>query len=393
METFWRKIAPTTQSDAGLPAARRYHSATICQTAGNSADILIFGGIGAVKTQPAFNDLWVVKASVGGAAAEDGDSSSQRRYNYHIEPVQVAGDIKPQGRYGHSAHVFGEDGRYLWVFGGCTRDGRSLNDCWVLDRQTGRWECINNADVGADTTNWPSPRYHHSSIAINENWILIFGGQAGMKSDDFRLDSWAFNTVTRRFTRMWLNQPTLAHRAGALLMPDTKFKNNDGLNKSSDWARVFLLGGYKGEGGFEYLNDCHLVTVRDGELECTPAEVHGTQPFTARAITGCTFGEYTFLFGGYDGQSPVSEFQRFSPADRRWTSIEMWMEMDEVSMAKAAHNNAQTRPSPRYGHAHVILSLGGGSGGSDGETTRPVMVVFGGSGSIYLRDLVEIELP
>jgi hypothetical protein len=62
---------------------------------------------------------------------------------------------------------------------------------------------------------------------------------------------------------------------------------------------------------------------------------------------------------------------------KRWATIDLWMEMNEDAPQGLSHG---VQPTPRYAHTMVL------------DEKRGVLLVFGGSGSLYLNDLVEIDL-
>ena len=62
---------------------------------------------------------------------------------------------------------------------------------------------------------------------------------------------------------------------------------------------------------------------------------------------------------------------------RRWETIDLWLDVDDAAPLSL---NRGVRPIPRYAHS---MSL-------DGQ--RRALMVFGGSGSLYLNDLLEIDM-
>jgi len=64
----------------------------------------------------------------------------------------------------------------------------------------------------------------------------------------------------------------------------------------------------------------------------------------------------------------------------KWKFIKLWLELDDTSVAvsSAVVGSMGMQPTPRYGHAMVMDSNG-------------IISIFGGSGSMYLNDIFQID--
>ena len=69
-------------------------------------------------------------------------------------------------------------GSYLYIFGGSSIKGL-LNDLYVLDIETRRWEKI------ALPGPMPTPRTNHKAVLVSQSRIVIFGGftEQGLVND------------------------------------------------------------------------------------------------------------------------------------------------------------------------------------------------------------------
>lgn len=381
METFWRKV---DVGNGQAPSQRRYHSSAVFRVSDTKIQMLVFGGLGPNRTQSAFNDLWTLTGTL------DTSTTTENGTNPVIYEFECLASTSPlQGRFGHSACAYGE---YMIVFGGATRDLQPIDDLWLYHHPTRQWTQIPKPSHADEE--WPSGRYHHSALLVDHR-LLILGGMSGKKS--YEGTAWQFNLNMRKWTRVLMNKPAIAQRAGHLLIHDPTPTASSTAGK-----KLYLYGGYQGDGGFEYQSDAYSMILSEDDLEVQVVDMQGTKPFTTRSIAICAHtgpsGSSVWSFGGYDGQTPTAELvtMKFqsdatqSQAVLRWVPVQLWMEMDAASILKSAQNNAATKPTPRYGHVAEIFDFGMGH---DGKTPKVVMVVFGGSGSMFLNDVVEIEVP
>lgn len=166
---------------------------------------------------------------------------------------------------------------------------------------------------------------------------------------------------------MQCNKSQLLSRAGHAVITTT--------TGSSD--TIVLFGGYQGDGGFDALTDAHAFKVQDDMEWVEQVGMAGTLPYTNRALCFAQHESKVYSFGGYDGHAANNELVLYDHG--RWQPVELWMQMDIASMAASAANNAASKPVARYGHSMVVMNS--------------QLLIFGGSGSLYLNDLVQIDLP
>ncbi|KAL6051411.1 hypothetical protein QOT17_019233 [Balamuthia mandrillaris] len=421
MEWTWRRVDPehsskiTPSHSAAAqknfkPPPRRYHS---CVT--HKGQLWLFGGSKATET---FNDLFsfdlqnqvwslVLSHHDSVVGAEEGGASSSGEHTGAAEQQQS----RPPPRFGHAAYVWGES---MWVFGGVGADNKPLNDLWAFHFETVRWRHVCTAGAPC-----PSPRYHYSG-AVSGNMLYLFGGSQNLSThlDDL----WQFNFTTET----WKHIPTAtAGPASSSSTEEEKTKDNGTEDKhkgkeeeASTGAQqpcaraghivfiyneeLYVYGGYCGKGGFTYLQDTYKLSLASLllEEECkTPIAAEGASssqqlqywqqlsscsppeclPLTARPMNCAMLGRCVFVYGGYDAGSsrPVSNLYMYDVVMNRWQIIKLWLALEgESSIVAAAIGTKAMHPIPRYGHT---ITLHDGS-----------FFVFGGSGSLFLNDLVEI---
>jgi len=97
----------------------------------------------------------------------------------------------PSARAAHSAVLIPDKSKVI-IFGGRLQDQR-MNDMYMLDLPSMVWEKV-------DTNEGPCGRSWHSTVAIDSNRILLFGG---FSQDCIPLDdSWFFDMERRRWTQL-----------------------------------------------------------------------------------------------------------------------------------------------------------------------------------------------
>lgn len=384
-ETFWRQIplrkpgSDPLNSSASAPAPRRYQSSA--KLGASSGRIILFGGVGARKDAAAYNDVWELSYD-----------SNEDEYSFRMLLESKASDdiICPAGRYSHSAVGLDED--RMLIFGGCNRDGHAFNDTWVYQYSSNSWREIPN-----DSSYTPAARYNHAMVPItlnnetNPSYLVIYGGSTGKKSyaDDF----WLYDVKAEAWSKLELKlgEDLLAGGENELIM------NRAGHLMShipgGEYDQLLVYGGYTGDGGFDQLADTFKASLNIENRVIENFEkivTSGTAPYTARPIvySKCPSTGNIYVFGGYDGKVPSFELNELG-AGLRWRPIKLWMEMDQASIMKSTTNNSMTHPVSRYGHCSEISWR---NDPNSPNSKIPVMLIFGGSGSMLLRDLVEIEM-
>lgn len=336
----WKKI---TQSDGmQKPSARRYHSSVVFDN-----KMYIFGGNAWKKSN--LNDLWV--------------------FNYDLnEWKQLTNDNNtnvswPEGRCRHSAVVCGNK---MYVFGGEGNNGEVFDDLWVFNFDLESWTNIKKEL----NQMWPSGRFHHGAVLIGGQSLII--GCGLHSKNNYLSDFWEFNFFSRLWKPLRFSQ-TIEGRAGLVMFCDQKTNS------------IHIYGGYCGEGGFTYLED-HLYLVSLTDNICSKIEINeDVIPFSARGIVSCQWkgSEKFFVFGGFDGKFSSDKLFIYNTNEKKFSEIsELWLEFDELS-AIAAGNN-KTRPNPRYGNSIAFLKK---------DDNESLLLIFGGSASTFLDDLVEISIP
>ena len=72
------------------------------------------------------------------------------------------------------------------IFGGYDLNENVNNDIWMFNFDDLSWNLISPND-----SQFPSPRYHHSSILWDNNKMVIFGGLS--TNSQILNDTWIFN--------------------------------------------------------------------------------------------------------------------------------------------------------------------------------------------------------
>ncbi|KAI3649733.1 hypothetical protein MP228_005365 [Amoeboaphelidium protococcarum] len=357
-EAIWRKVGV---SSTVVPSARRYHCAHVVNVNGIQ-QMVMFGGVQSGKKS--VNDVWLF-------------NFASKSWTELLLPAS-----KPSPRFGHSSAIVNvpspdkqETLQVLLIVGGCDGENRAVNDIWLFDLKQSVWTRI-------DVPSSFKPRYHSALIHIHgqqSESVLILGGQINQK--EYCNDAWLLNIGDISMKQLPCNKPNLLKRAGQSII------------KTSVENEFILYGGFSGDGGFDTFQDAHKIVVSQDDIEVVELlQISGVLPQTGRPLNLVQFldsqqsgyNQYEiYSFGGYDGKSPNNELLKFNLKDLRWQPVQLWMEMDMASIAHSAGNNAMSKPIPRYGHSVVLYQ---------GEDGKQSLIVFGGCGSSYLNDIVQIDL-
>lgn len=348
LETVWRKVKTTQVT----PGPRRYH--TGCLDSRNQ--LVIFGGCRPKNI--VLRDLWKFKFN-------DTNNLSSGEWS----EINVSGRC-PAPRFGHSATMMDDK---MYVFGGVGgSDGvTAFEDLWCFDVSLCTWTRLGEG---------PAPRYHHACYLNAESKTLIVHG-GSYTNKLYRHDLWSYSLLDDTWTRLSDGQESTGPGgiAGNML-------TRGPLNS------LMSCGGYTGDGGFTVvLNVYSFETYTSKWSVCQQYADNciskDMQPAISRPMVASQDPNslLTWVFGGCELKAATGTLFVFNPQVHRWLSVDMWMDMDISSMATSStQSNANPRPVPRYGHCQVLI-----------PTSRDdwSMVVYGGSGSMYLDDLLVIELP
>lgn len=253
-------------------------------------------------------------------------------------------------RCGHTQVVHNNK---LWVFGGL--EGKNaLSDTWTYDFESNQWEEVK-------TESGPSARFHQASHLINGK-LYIFGGSANIKKH--MNDTWQFDFEEKKWTQLQVSGNIPSERTGPI-----SFVVGD---------KMYIYGGQAGEGGYTLLCDTYVfdpVTLKWEERE----DVAGSLPRCGRPLEAVVDANgIVFVYGGYDGKKPVDGCYEFSASTGKWSFVKLWLELELTVIASAAVGSKGMTPTPRYGSTAVI-------------DERGLITIFGGSGSMYLDDTLQID--
>eukprot|EP01062_Namystynia_karyoxenos_P036374 TRINITY_DN2648_c0_g2_i1.p1 TRINITY_DN2648_c0_g2~~TRINITY_DN2648_c0_g2_i1.p1 ORF type:complete len:597 (+),score=150.73 TRINITY_DN2648_c0_g2_i1:93-1883(+) len=255
-------------------------------------------------------------------------------------PPSSADARRPRPRAGHTAVV--HQGR-MYVFGGVAEQELGghhtlwLNDLWMLDLETWRWEQIRSRGGGV-----PAPRKGHTAV-VNRKSMFIYGG--GQDDQTMQGDLWEFSFAThkwvpRRFTGHE-PQPRMYHVAVA-----------------AAGGRMIVFGG-RAQTSTGFLNDLFEINLSTFKCEALtasgPAPTHrmcSTAVYHNHTIAIFTGGSYAYLEDSH--QLDLRKMQ--------------WIPIDDVRFG------GRTRPTT--------------------VKWRNTVLTFGGCvhGNGYVNDFIELEL-
>jgi len=281
-------------------------------------------------------------------------------YKLHLETEKwapVVCDNAPPERFAHVALVHGDK---IYVHGGNGGLGfLAKDDFYCFDLNSNKWEPI-------DSPNKPSARYHHSGVVCGKV-MYIFGGCRSNKQ--YFNDLYSFNFESKTWTEMKPTlPPTMNPRAGHAM-----FCINN---------KIFVYGGVGGDGGYDYYQDMYALDLANPtewiQVQLPPLEEHGV-PHSGRPISCVTSSKYAYIFGGSDGKKPTGTMYRFDPKAAKFLLIPLWLQFDVSHIATTVTGSKGLEPTPRYGHCSVLDNSGN-------------LTVYGGSGSMYLSDTIQISV-
>lgn len=184
---------PESATAGGFPCPRGHHGLSFV----TGDRLILYGGsvgasgdnggdaVGAAAAPFLGDDEMCWALDLNGAS--DGSSESQQQQQQpgwrRIVCKSKSGDGPssscPPARIGHAQAADDKDGGKLYVFGGQDKDGRVLNDLWVLDCSgaagSERWSQISFDGAQVE------PRMYHKMVCVKQS-LYIFGGYNSSKS-------------------------------------------------------------------------------------------------------------------------------------------------------------------------------------------------------------------
>lgn len=200
-----------------------------------------------------FNDLWKY-------------SSAENNWN------MVNARNPPPSRFAHSAAV---SGGKMFVFFGLDSNNVSSAQIFSYDFASNTWGEVNPSGPA------PPARRLHSSVALPDGRILIFGGQLEQGTD---ASVWAFDPATNTFEKK------AAHPQGGY--------SGHSAFRLADQLEMFTCFGHSEQTG-EFTNE--MWSYNPASNQWNPFRAPGTLP-PARALHGSAQQEQKFwVFGGEGG--------------------------------------------------------------------------------------------
>jgi len=327
-EFGWKRVVVPQEK----PLPRRYTTGVL-----HDHKLYVFGGMSPSKAP--LNDLYYF----------DIDAST-----WHLVPPK---GVVPAARYGHSAVIVNDT---MLVYGGCgDKNQGAFGDVYSFSFASGEWKVV---DVKGQV---PPPRFNHSCV-VHHSQLLVFGGS---KDQSVHYDDgYVFDIDNATWTSLNGTGHKPSNRAGHLsfVLPEN----------GTDY--LYIFGGHTGKGGFDILADMSRLNLSNNTWE--EVDASGILPRMGRPIPCIVHNGQVYTYGGYDGKQPQRTLLLFDPKDKKWNIAKLWLELDEssLSVTAAVTGSAGMEPTPRYGHAMVLDSKG-------------VLTIFGGSGSTYLNDVMQID--
>jgi len=311
-----------------IPLVRRYHGAVYFNN-----NMYIFGGFGG--DQKPHNDfcrlhLGEMKWSV----------------------VESYGEI-PSPRWGHVSFVYKNK---LYIHGGNEAKYAALGDFYSYDFSSGQWFKI-------DLPNSPTPRFAHSS-AVHGNKLYIFGGSKTNKI--YFNDLHVFDLDTRTWSLIDIVEPLPKPRAGQIVFVISN--------------KLYLYGGYGDDGGYTYLEDMYYLELENPQKKWIPLLLQegSENPKTGRQLSCILVDEKCFVFGGYNGKVPQGTLHCFEPNVNMWSVIKLALSFPDDIKTVPLESSKWCDPIPRYGHSTIV-------------DDKKNIIIFGGTGSLFLNDVFIID--
>eukprot|EP00591_Stephanopyxis_turris_P014526 CAMPEP_0195540988 /NCGR_PEP_ID=MMETSP0794_2-20130614/50854_1 /TAXON_ID=515487 /ORGANISM="Stephanopyxis turris, Strain CCMP 815" /LENGTH=593 /DNA_ID=CAMNT_0040675071 /DNA_START=14 /DNA_END=1792 /DNA_ORIENTATION=+ len=243
------------------------------------------------------------------------------------EEVRVLSSAKPGCRENNGV-VIGDSSR-VYLFGGYNGTAW-LNDLWMFDIDTQRWECIQeSSDPSSEPTQpaaaaaaaanlaetlrgggrggnnannnhtAPSRRFGYVSV-VHKGKFVLFGGFDGSK---WLNDMYEFDFKTKTWTEI------MAH--GTL----------PSVRSCPAWAKddknVYIQGGYDGVERKADFFACDLSTYTWTEMPC-----RGTPPSPRYFHSCCLYGNKMYAYGGYSGSERLADMYAYDFETNHWSEVD-----------------------------------------------------------------------
>lgn len=183
--------ATQTQShNDDWPCARVGHAGTAC-----AGRFYILGGRTAYEADATLDDMWYFTPS----------TSKWKRVNQTTKQDNINNDSntnhhKPPSL---SYHTMTSEGRYLYVFGGCTDDHGRSNGLWRFDTESEQWSCISAPGRNNnDNTSIPCSR-GGPALAVHNGVAYVAFGYNGKEELG---DLWSIDTnidTNAQWVKLW----------------------------------------------------------------------------------------------------------------------------------------------------------------------------------------------
>ncbi|KAK6143847.1 hypothetical protein DH2020_024195 [Rehmannia glutinosa] len=260
----------------------------------------------------------------------------------------------PSERWGHSSCYFNG---LVYIFGGC-RGGVHFSDVLVCNLATMTWNILKTSGQG------PGPRDSHSAVLVGHK-MLVFGGTNGCKKVN---DLHILDLLSREWTRPECqgNPPSARESHTASVVSDEK---------------LVVFGG-SGEGDANYLNDLHILDLKN--MEWSSPEVRGNLPAPRDSHSSVAVGNRLYVFGGDSGDRYQGDVSVLDMNNLIWTRIyvlggvgdkqyynDIWV-LDVITSSWVQLDVTSRISQGRFSHTATVTNLGIAVFGGCGEDERPL---------------------
>jgi N-acetylneuraminic acid mutarotase len=195
----------------------------------------------------------------------------------------------------------------ILLFGGnnivWTKD--ELNDTWIFDLNTKEW-----TDVTPTGTN-PPPRHSHELAYIGNDKVILFGGT---DASNYFNDVWEFDTSTNEWTELMANDPSPTGQ------PDVRSSHT--MSYIGD-NKLLVFGGSQWVSDLIYFDDTWIYDVSSN----TWTEITGATPPLDRQGHGMAYDDVNdkvVVFGGFSdtASDEMDDTWEFDVATETWTETD-----------------------------------------------------------------------
>ncbi|KAJ8492059.1 hypothetical protein OPV22_013780 [Ensete ventricosum] len=216
--------------------------------------------------------------------------------------------FNPPERWGHSACFFQG---VVYVFGGCC-GGLHFSDVLTLNIETMAWSSL------VTTGQKPGSRDSHSSAIVGHKMVVLGGTNGTKKVNDIHI----LDLRTKEWSQPNCNgtppSPRESHTATVI---------GDG--------KLLIFGG-SGEGEANYLNDVHVLDLKN--MTWTSPEVKGDPPAPRDSHTAIAIGDKLLIYGGDCGDRYHGEVDVLNMETMTWSRLAVKGSSPGVRAGHAAVN-------------------------------------------------------